>query len=126
MRVKEIKVVVRPLDEDLEEVVEAFRRVERGEEFAEEKIVVSNLDDLRKILTDERIRVLQVIKSENPSSVYELAKLLGRDRAAVIRDLEILRNLGLVEFVEERKGRRKVKRPVVPYDEIDVSISVVA
>ncbi len=52
MRVKEIKVVVRPLDEDLEEVVEAFRRVEKGEEFVEEKIVVSSLDDLRKILTD--------------------------------------------------------------------------
>jgi len=124
MKVKEIKVIVRPLEEDFDEVVEAFKKVERREEFEEEKIVVESLDVLRKILTPERMRILQVIRNEKPSSIYELAKLLGRDRAAVIRDLEALQKIGLVEISEEKneKGR---KRPIVPYDEIVVKIPVV-
>ena len=125
MRVKEIKVVVRPMEEDIEEVVDALKRVERGEEFHEEKIVVENLDVLRKILTPERLRILQVIRSEKPKSIYELAKLLDRDRAAVVRDLEYLQQLGLVEFEEERRGKRRSRKPVVPYDGIEVSIPVV-
>ena len=103
---EKIKVVVRPMEEDLEEIVDAFKRVERGEEFHEEKIVVESLDVLRKILTPERIRILQVIKNERPGSIYELAKLLDRDRAAVVRDLEYLQQIGL-EFEEERHGKRR-------------------
>ena len=124
MKVKEIKVIIRPLEEDFDEVVEAFKKVEGREEFEEEKIVVESLDVLRKILTPERMRILQVIKNEKPGSIYELAKLLGRDRAAVIRDLEVLQKIGLVEISEEKdeKGRKK---PIVPYDEIVVKIPVV-
>jgi len=124
MKVKEIKVIIRPLEEDLGEVVEAFKKVEGREEFEEEKIVVESLDVLRKILTPERMRILQVIKNEKPNSIYELAKLLGRDRAAVIRDLEVLQKIGLVKISEEKdeKGRKK---PIVPYDEIVVKIPVV-
>ncbi|RKY17788.1 MAG: ArsR family transcriptional regulator [Planctomycetota bacterium] len=95
------------MEEDLEEIVDAFKRVERGEEFHEEKIVVENLDVLRKILTPERLRILQVIRNERPGSIYELAKLLDRDRAAVVRDLEYLQQLGLVEFEEEKHGKRR-------------------
>lgn len=124
MRVKEIKVIVRPLEEDFEEVVDAFRKVERREEFKDEKIVVENLDDLRRILTPERIRILQVIKNRKPRSIYDLSKLLGRDRSAVMRDLEYLSKLGFVEFREEKK-KRKSKKPIVPYDEIEISIPVV-
>jgi len=124
MRVKEIKLIIRPLDEDFDEVVEAFRRIEKGEDIHDEKIVVESLDALRKILTPERLRILQVIRNENPESVYELAKMLNRDRASVIRDLEALEFLGLVEYSEEKKGGRIRKKPVVPYDEIDVHIPV--
>jgi predicted transcriptional regulator len=123
MRIKEIKVVVRPVDEDYEEIVEAFGKVERREEFKDEKIVVDNLDILRKVLTPERLRIIQTIRTKKPESIYELAKILGRDRAAVIRDLEYLQLLGLVEF-EEVKAHRDKKKPIVPYDEIVVSIPV--
>jgi|Deesub1362A_J573_1020465.scaffolds.fasta_scaffold00164_37 predicted transcriptional regulator len=125
MRVKEIKVIVRPLEEDLEEIVDAFRKVEEREEFKDEKIVVDNLDDLRKILTPERIRILQIIKNKRPSSIYELSKLLERDRSAVMRDLEFLSKLGFVEFREEKWKKRRSKKPIVPYDEIEVSIPVI-
>ena len=66
-----LKVVVRPVEEDLEEIVDAFKRVERGEDFHEEKIVVESLDILRKILTPERLRILQAIRNERPGSIFQ-------------------------------------------------------
>ena len=126
IKVKEIKVVVRPLEEDFSEIAEAFRRIERGEELGElggEKIVVESLDVLRKVLTPERLRILHTIKEKQPESIYELAKLLGRDRSSVVKDLEYLKLLGFVEF-EEVRDKRDKKRPIVAYDEIKISIPV--
>ncbi|RLI89129.1 MAG: ArsR family transcriptional regulator [Archaeoglobales archaeon] len=126
IKVKEIKVVVRPLEEDFNEIAEAFRRIERGEELGElggEKIVVESLDVLRKVLTPERLRILHTIKEKQPESIYELAKLLGRDRSSVVKDLEYLKLLGFVEF-EEVRDKRDKKRPIVAYDEIKISIPV--
>ena len=120
---RKIKIVVRPFEEDLEEVVEAFKKVERREfEEGEEKIVVDSLDTLRRVLTPERLRILHVIKTRKPESIYELAKILGRDRSSVMKDLEYLRLLGLVEFEElDRK-----KKPIVTYDEIIIAVPLTA
>ncbi|ADC66172.1 regulatory protein ArsR [Ferroglobus placidus DSM 10642] len=109
-----------------EELLEVARRIDEGEDVEFERIVFESYEALRKILTPERLKILHVIKEKNPKSVYELAKLLGRNRRNVIKDLEILEMLGLVKFVEEKKGKRRRKVPVVPYDEIEVSIPVVS
>jgi len=125
MKVKEIRIVVRPFEEDFDEVVDTFNKIERGEDVKDEKIVVESLDVLRKALTPERLRIIHVIKTKKPESIYELAKILGRDRASVTRDLEYLKLLGLIEF-EDVKDVRDKKKPVVTYDEIVISIPVVA
>ena len=125
MKVKEIRIVVRPSEEDFDEVVDTFNKIERGEDVKDEKIVVESLDVLRKALTPERLRIIHVIKTKKPESIYELAKILGRDRASVTRDLEYLKLLGLIEF-EDVKDVRDKKKPVVTYDEIVISIPVVA
>ncbi len=121
---RKIKIVVRPFEEDLGEVVEAFKKVERREfeEEEEEKIVVDSLDTLRRVLTPERLRILHVIRTRKPESIYELAKILGRDRSSVMKDLEYLKLLGLVEFEElDRK-----KKPIVTYDEIIIAVPLTA
>ena len=41
-----------------------------------EKIVVENLDVLRKILTPERMRILHTIKKYKPESILELSEIL--------------------------------------------------
>ena len=125
MKVKEIRIVVRPFEEDFDEVVDTFNKIERGEDVKDEKIVVESLDVLRKALTPERLKIIHVIKTKKPESIYELAKILGRDRASVTRDLEYLKLLGLIEF-EDVKDVRDKKKPVVTYDEIVISIPVVA
>jgi predicted transcriptional regulator len=124
LKVKEIKIIIRPPNDDFDEIANAFKKIEKGEDLKDEKIVVESLDALRKILTPERLMLIHVIKTNMPESIYELAKILRRDEHSVTRDLEHLKLLGLVEF-EENKDIRDKKKPIVTYDEIVISIPVV-
>ncbi len=78
------------------------------------------LKHVRKVLTEERIRLISVIKERNPESIYELARILGRNRSSVMRDLRHLKKLGLVEF--QNLGKRK--KPVVNYEKISIVIPI--
>ncbi len=125
VRLKKIRVKIAPRKGSWEELLEVARKTDKGEDVSYEKLVFESYEAFRKVLTPERLKIMHVIREKEPKSVYELAKILGRDRRNVIKDLEILELLGLVEFEEEKRGKRKSRRPVVPYNEIEVSIPVV-
>ncbi len=125
MRLRKIRVEITPREEAWKELLEVARKIDRGEDVRYEKLVFDSYEAFRKVMTPERLKILHVIREKEPKSVYELAKILGRDRRNVIKDLEMLEMLGLVEFEEEKHGKRRSRRPVVPYDEIEVSIPVV-
>ncbi len=76
-----------------------------------EKLVFDSYEAFRKVMTPERLKILHVIREKEPKSVYELAKILDRDRRNIIKDLEMLEMLGLVEFEEEKHGKRRSRRP---------------
>jgi predicted transcriptional regulator len=86
-------------------------------------IYVEDINAFKKILTEERIKVMRIIREKKPLSVYSLAKILKRDRSTLTTDLSILQNAGLVEMKEEN-GVRHMTRPIVDYDRLDVSIEI--
>jgi len=118
-------VEITPRREAWKELLDVARKVDRGEDVSHERVVFDSYEAFRRVMTPERLKVLHVIREKRPKSIYELAKLLDRDRRNVIKDLEMLEMLGLVEFEEEKHGKRRSRKPVVPYDEIEVSIPVV-
>lgn len=124
MKVKMIEIEVKPFKADEKDVAEAFKKISKGEKVREDKIVVESLDELRKVLTKERIRLLHVIRTKKPKSVYDLSLMLERDRKAIITDIEILKRLGLVKIAKRRTMKRMRTVPSVPYTKIDVAISV--
>ena len=124
MKVKRIEIEVKPFKADEKDVAEAFKKISKGEKIREDKIVVESLDELRKVLTKERIRLLHAIKTKKPKSVYDLSLMLERDRKATITDIEILKRLGLVKIAKRRTMKRIRTVPTVPYTKIDVAISV--
>jgi len=83
----------------------------------------TSYEAMRKILTSRRLELLHVIKEKSPRSVYELARLLGRDLKNVNDDLAILTNIGLVELRGTTTGRKNVV-PWVTVDKIQVEITV--
>jgi predicted transcriptional regulator len=66
------------------------------------------------VLTDRRLELLERIRDGNDESVTELADSLGRDKAAVSRDLDVLFENALIEF--EQDGRRKI--PVLRHETV--------
>jgi predicted transcriptional regulator len=82
----------------------------------------SDITALRQLLSNEKARILFTLKNKKPSSLYELAKLLGRDFKSVRKDIELLRNFGFVRFISESKGKKQRLKPVVNLDKIQLTI----
>jgi predicted transcriptional regulator len=125
IKAREVKIEVKPFGEAMEEVARVAEKLDEGKAIEkEDKIVVESLEALRKVLTPERLRLLHIVKKKKPESIYELAKLVERDRKSVVTDIEILEGLGLVEIIEEVKGKRKKSRPVVDYSRVEIGIEI--
>jgi len=82
------------------------------------------LSALRKLLSNEKARLLNVIKKRNPGSIYELAKLLGRDFKSVKEDIILLERFGFIDMIAEKTGNRERLRPIIVVDEIRINVKV--
>ena len=124
MKVKNVTIRIKSLEDVLDEAKGVMQKLERGEKVKKhEGISFENLEAMRKALTDERLRILKTIKKENPQSIYELAKLLGRDIKNTFDDVQFLTQVGLLELKKTKHGREKTK-PMVNYDRILLEIPV--
>lgn len=75
-------------------------------------------EGLAKALSEENQALLRSIAARPPASLQELAERVGRAPSNLSRTLRTLERYGLVEL--RRAGRRLL--PVVPYDEIRVTV----
>jgi predicted transcriptional regulator len=124
MRVKNIKIAIKSEDELFKEVKETWEKVEKGEKMAKhEGLYFENLEAMRKVLTENRLNILKIVKKEHPSSIYELAKMLKRDVKNTFDDIQFLANVGLVELKKTKEGRER-NTPIVNYDKILLEIPV--
>jgi len=124
MKVKNIKIAIKSDKELFNEIKEVWNKLEKGEKVKKhEGISFANLDVMRKVLTEERLRILKVIKKEHPSSIYALAKILERDIKNTFDDVQYLAEVGLVELKKSKEGREKIT-PLVNYDKILLEIPV--
>ncbi len=125
MRIKNVKIGIRSLEEGLGEFAKVAEAIERGESPKKKRqsVYFENIDTMRKVLTDKRLTLLKAIKEKHPSSIYELAKIAGRNFKNVSDDLKYLAEIGLVELKKSKKDRIRVT-PTVSYDKILLEIAV--
>jgi len=79
---------------------------------------------LRQILSNEKARILDVIKREKPQSIYELAKKLGRGFKSVNDDIKLLERFGFIELTAEKTKNRVRHKPGVVVDMITIHVKV--
>lgn len=72
------------------------------------------------LFSDARYELLETIRTADPESIRELARLVDRGPSAVHRDLERLADYGIVTFREE--GRNK--RPILTYEQIRIDLDL--
>lgn len=79
-------------------------------------VLVLDHDTATRVLTEKRRELLERIRTDDVESVRRLADELGRDKAAVSRDLNVLFEYDLVEY--ETSDQRKV--PVLKHETVVV------
>jgi predicted transcriptional regulator len=122
---KTVTFTIEPFTESLNRFKEVFKAVRAGRHIQpQETVGFTSLEAARNFLTRERLALLHAIKRRQPKSIYELAKMTGRDLKNIQVDVGILERHGLVRIAKRPRGRRTVKAPRVPFDEIALKIAI--
>ncbi|MFH0955015.1 MAG: MarR family transcriptional regulator [Candidatus Micrarchaeota archaeon] len=120
MKFNKVLIRIASFEQVMQETVETLWNVKKGKKAkaARKTLTFPDLETLREILTDERIRLLQTLHTQKPKSVYELAKKLGRKYPNVFNDVKKLENLGLVTLnLEKNKSE-----PTATYKSLKIEI----
>jgi predicted transcriptional regulator len=124
MKIKKIAIGIKGLKESLEDFATAWKKIEAGQEVKkQEGLYFESIDTIRAILTNKRLLILKTIKEKEPNSIYELAKILGRDLKNINQDLKLLADVGLV-FLEKTDKDKKRVVPHVDFSKILLEIPV--
>lgn len=89
----------------------------KGEHY---EIAFDNKKDFSKFL--KNIDILMTIQSLKPDSVYELAKILGKDQSNINKIISFFEEYGIIKVKESKQKNRKVKRPIVDYQKIEFDL----
>jgi predicted transcriptional regulator len=68
--------------------------------------------------------VLDTIKYQKPSSIYELAKILERPFKAVNDDVKLLEKFGILKLVKEKTKKRIRLKPQILTDHIVIHLKI--
>jgi predicted transcriptional regulator len=99
----------------------AIARGELKPKADDPKVWFPSTESLGKVLSGKNKELLAHIRSNRPASLQDLSKITGRKVPSLSRTLRTMEKYGLVALEKGPQGRLK---PSVPYDEVDVRISL--
>lgn len=124
MKMRRLKVGVRPLEEGLQEFGGTLKDLQTGKILSKRGgVYFVSVESMRRVLTPSRLTLLHLIRTRHPRSIAALAKLIRRDFKNVHADLKLLADLGLVHL-EPGTHLRDSVTPTVPYERIQFEIAV--
>ena len=127
MRSRKFRIKIQSSSETLDEVEKNWKLIAGGKSKGTEDMTTlcfSDLSMVAKVFSSERLRLLQVIKEKQPSSVNQLATLLGRSQQNVHKDVHYLAELGIIELKKTRKRGQKKEtvQPEFHWDGFDIAV----
>ena len=91
-----------------------------GKVEKQEYLSFESIDMLRKIITNERLRLMKLIRVKKPKTIYGLAKIAERPYPNVFNDVKKLEELGLIELEKENN----CLEPIAKYERLNIAIAV--
>jgi predicted transcriptional regulator len=91
---------------------------------SEKEYDFSDMDLLRQVFSKEKSRLLFTLKTEKPTSIYHLSKLLNRDFKAVWSDLKLLERVGFIKFEKTKKQGRTCLIPKLDITEMNLVLEI--
>jgi len=111
MALKTIRVRIKSVDDALDDALDVMRAIQTQKKVQKQKgEYFESLEAVRAALTETRLALLRVIRKRKLKSVAELARIAKRDFKAVYRDVEALRELGLIQVADRRRGASRPLR----------------
>jgi len=101
----------------------AFSILKKGL-FSRKDFDFEGLSALRRLLSNEKARLLHVLKTQKPGSIYLLAKKLGRNFKTVNDDIRLLERFGFIRLIEEKTKKRIRHRPELVAETIVINLRV--
>ena len=100
-------------------VTDVIEALERGDAVdSTPTLSFNSYDDLMETLTPRVLDLIEAIRREDPASINETARVVGRDVKNVHEELSRLAQLGIIFFEEDGQS----KRPVVWFDELVINL----
>ncbi len=84
----------------------------------------ASIQALRQLLSNEKVRLLHVIKTKKPISIYDLAKKLERSFKSVNDDVKLLERFGFIDLIEEKTKKRIRLRPEIVVDTMVITFKI--
>jgi predicted transcriptional regulator len=88
---------------------------------SEPKVWFTSIESVAKVLSAGNRELLEIIASQRPESIDELAKLSGRQKSNLSRTLKTMERYGIVRLVRGQHGRIA---PSVTHDHFTVDLSL--
>jgi predicted transcriptional regulator len=101
----------------------AFSILKKGM-FLKQDYDFEGLSTLRRLLSNEKARLLHILKTQKPGSIYLLAKKLGRNFKTVNDDIKLLERFGFIELIEEKTKNRIRHRPELLIDTLTINLKI--
>ena len=126
MKPPALTIQIKSADEALEGFRETFKAIDAGRRVTRrEGVYFTSIEAARNLLTPNRLALLRAVRTKRPGSIFELAKIAGRDLKNVQDDLRLLERYGLVRIGHGRSsGKRKVRIPQAVFKEIAFRIAI--
>ncbi len=96
--------------------IDAWHRMERGEEVNEKHVGFQNWETMVRVLSPKRLELLRHLHRNPAKNIRVLALALGRDYRRVHQDVEALEAAGLLD--RDKEGVR------AKYDAFDIQMRV--
>lgn len=101
-----------------EKGLEAIRKLKDDDPVDQPATVTfANEKQLGEVFNERTYTLLRVIRDEEPASIRDTARRVGRDVKNVHEELAMLEALGVIRFDEDGQS----KQPVFPYDDLVIS-----
>lgn len=117
---QKLRIESAPWESFKERALESAREFDRGEEDGPRVLSFEDPEQIQRLLTPRRLELLRSVMEESPESIRQLADRLERNVSDVHEDVTLFEEYGIIEL--EQNGR--AKRPVVPYDEIEIAVTL--
>lgn len=121
MKLKPAKIIIQTT-ESIKDEWKAALKGEKKPSIKKGEIILTSMETLAKIFSKTRLEILQVIIAKNPQSIYELAKMVNRDFKNVHTDVNILKEVGLIELKDSGDARSGLI-PVAKYSGIELDLA---